>query len=141
MTSPHNLTMDSSEVERWFARYLADFVALGRGDVDDLRQVLTHYGVPLLLSTENVCRVLSDEQAILELAQHQVDDLRAAGYDRSDELLTETTILNSTCATHHGRFSRLRKDGTEIAQIEATYLITDGPAGPRISAIIVHSAS
>jgi uncharacterized NTF2-like protein DUF6841 len=37
------------------------------------------------------------------------------------------------------RFARLRADGTEIARLEATYLIAEVPAGRRISAIIIHS--
>lgn len=132
--------MDEAEVKRWFDSYLADFVALGRGDIDDVRQILAHYGVPLLLSSDSGCMALTDEAQVLAVAQQQVDGMRSAGYDRSDELAGETTVLNRCCATHRSRFSRRRADGTEIAQLEATYLITDGPAGRRISAIILHSA-
>jgi hypothetical protein len=132
--------MDTLEVKRWFDSYLADFVASGRGDTDDVRRILAHYGVPLLLSTDAECMALTDEAQLLAAAQQQIDGMRSAGYDRSDELVAETNVLNRSCATHRGRFSRLRADGSEIAQIEATYLITDGPAGRRISAIVVHSA-
>ena len=65
--------------------------------------------------------------------------MRAAGYDRSEVLAGETTVLNRTCAVHHGRFARLRADGSEISQVEATYVITDGAVGRRISALVVHS--
>ena len=132
--------MDTTEVKHWFDSYLADFVSLGRGDIDDVRRILTHYGVPLLLSTDAGGMFLTDEAQVLAIAQQQIDGMRSAGYDRSDELTAETTILNRSCATHRGRFARLRADGSEIAQVEATYLITDGPAGRRISAIVVHSA-
>jgi hypothetical protein len=67
--------MDSGDARRWFAAYLADFVALCRGDLDDMRR--------------------------------QVEGVRAAGYDRSDELLAETTLLNASCAVHRGRFAAL----------------------------------
>lgn len=67
--------------------------------------------------------------------------MRTSGYDRSDELASETVVLNISCATHRARFSRRRVDGSEIARIEVTYLITDGLAGRRNSALIVHSAS
>jgi hypothetical protein len=66
--------------------------------------------------------------------------MRSAGYDRSDELSAEISIMNRSCAIRRGRFARLRADGAEISQLEATYLITEGPAGRRIAAIIVHSA-
>ncbi len=131
--------MEIVEVERWFASYLGDFVALGRGDTDDGRRLLAHYGVPLLLDTDVASTVLSDEAQVLAFAQQQIDGMRSAGYDGSVELTSETVILNRSCALHRGQFSRVRSDGTHIGRLEATYLITDGPTGRRISAIIVHS--
>lgn len=131
--------MDRTAVTHWFDGYLADFVALGRGDADDVRRLLAHYGVPLLISTEVGPVFLTDEAQVLAFAQQQIDSMRSTGYDRSDELAAETTVLNRSCATHRVRFSRRRADGSEIAQIEATYLVTDGPPGRRISAIVLHS--
>jgi hypothetical protein len=131
--------MDADEARRWFNSYFAEFVALGRGELDDVRRILDHYGVPLLLSTDAGSAVLTDEDQVLAAARQQVDRMRSVGYHHSEELTAETTVLNRTCAIHRGRFARLRADGTEIEQVEATYLITDGAAGRRISAIIVHS--
>lgn len=132
-------TVDKVDVRAWFDSYLADFVALGRGDVDDVGRMLNHYAVPMLLSTEAGCMVLIDETQVLAFAKQQIDSMRSAGYDRSDALAAETTIVNQSCALHRGQFARLRADGTEIARLEATYLITELPAGRRISAIIIHS--
>lgn len=131
--------MDADEARRWFNSYFAEFVALGRGDLDDVRRILDHYGVPLLLSTDAGSAILTDEDQVLAAARQQVDRMRSVGYHHSEELTAETTVLNRTCAIHRGRFARLRADGSEIEQVEATYLITDGAAGLRISAIIVHS--
>ena len=131
--------MDEVEVDRWFSSYLAEFGAVGRGDVEDVRRLLEYYGVPLLVGTDAGCPALSDEAQVLAFVQQQVEGMRSAGYDRSDELTAETTVLNDSCALHLGRFSRLREDGSEIAQITCTYLITDSSAGHRISAIVVHS--
>jgi hypothetical protein len=83
----------------------------------------------------------TDEERVLAMAQQQVDGMRSAGYDRSEVLTETTTVLNRTCATHRARFARLRADGSDISQLEATYVITDGHAGRRISAILVHSGS
>lgn len=132
--------MDALSVERSFAAYLADFVALGRGDSADLQGLLRHYSVPLLVGTDSGCTALADEGQVLAFARQQIADLRSAEYDRSHQLAAETILLNRSCATHRVRFSRLRYDGTEIARLEATYLITDGAQGRRISAIVVHSA-
>jgi hypothetical protein len=131
--------VDKVDIRRWFDSYLADFVALGRGDADDVGRMLNHYGVPMLLSTDAVCMVLTDETQVLAAAKQQIDGMRSAGYDRSDELAADTTIVNRTCALHRARFARLRADGTEIARLEAKYLIAEVPAGRRISAIIIHS--
>ena len=133
--------MDTDEVRRWFRSYLADFVALGRGDLDDVRKILEHYGVPMLISTDAGTTALTGEGQVLAVARQQVDGMRAAGYDRSEEMAGETTVLNATCAIHRARFARVRADGSEISQVEATYMITDRSAGRRISAIIVHSGA
>ena len=131
--------MDKVKVDRWFTSYLADFGAVGRGDTGEVRRLLQYYGVPLLIGTDAGCSAFVDEAQVLAFAQQQVDGMRSAGYDRSDELAADTTVLNASCALHRGRFSRRRADRSEIARIECTYLITDGPVGRRISTIVVHS--
>lgn len=131
--------MTEDEVDRWFAAYLADFVALCRGDHSDTRRILAYYGVPLLLGSDAGTVSLTSEDQVLDAAQRQIDDLRAAGYDRSDELAAETVVLNRTCATRRGRFVRRRADGSDIAEVDATYLIAAGSTGVRIVAIVLRS--
>jgi hypothetical protein len=129
-----------ADVEGWFTTYLADYAAMVRGDLDDRRRLLGHYSAPLLLSTDASCVTLADEEQVAAAVQRQVDDLRAAGYDRSEQVTAATVVLNRRCATHRVLLSRLRRDGSEIARLEATYLITEAGAGRRIAAIVVHSA-
>jgi hypothetical protein len=131
--------MDEADVDRWYATYFAEFVALGRGDLDDPRRVLSHYSVPLVVSTDDSSQLLVDEGQVVAMAQRQFDGMRAAGFDRTDELAAETTVLNRTCALRRGRISRLRADGTEITRFDATYLITDTAVGRRISALVLHT--
>lgn len=133
-------TMRTADVQSWFATYLADYAALARGDLDRTSRLLSHYGVPLLLSTDASCVALLDEGQVAAAVQRQVVDLRAAGYDRSEQLTADTVVLNRTCATHRALLCRLRHDGTQIARLEVTYLITELLQGPRIAAIVVHSA-
>lgn len=132
--------MDDAETATWFRAYLADFAALGRGDIGDARRILDHYGVPMIVSSDDGPMFLMDETQVLSFTQQQIEAMRSAGYDHSAELAAETTVLNRTCALHRGRFARIRADGTEISRLEASYLITDAPVGRRISAIVVHSA-
>lgn len=133
--------MDERGVRSWFQAYVADFVALGRGDSDDVRCLLQHYGVPMIISDDSGCVFLTDQDQLLAAVQPWIAALRAAAYDRSQELLAGTTVVNRTCALHRAAFARLRADGTEINRVDTTYVITDSPTGRRISALLGHSAS
>ena len=64
--------------------------------------------------------------------------MRAAAYDHSDILRFDVTLLNATSALYRQQFSRRRADGAEISRSTATYLVTDGSAGRRISALALH---
>lgn len=131
--------MTEAEVADWFAGYLAEFAALGRGDVDDERRILAYYGVPLLLSSDAGTTVLTDEEQVLDAARRQVAALRADDYARSDQLFGEATVLNRTCALYRGRFVRYTADDAEITRLETSYLIAVGPDGPRITSLVFHS--
>jgi hypothetical protein len=41
----------------------------------------------MLLSTDAACMVLTDETQVLAAAKQQIDGMRSAAYDRSDELV------------------------------------------------------
>jgi len=49
-------------------------------------------------------------------------------------------MRSSSAALYRALLSRERGDGSEIGRLRVTYLITDGSAGRRISALLVHSA-
>jgi hypothetical protein len=127
-----------NDVSQWFGEYLNAFAACGRGE-SETASLLAYYGVPLLLTTDDGFFALTSDDQVVAAVQQQVDGMRAAGYGRSEVLHSEVTVLNSTSALYHGTFSRHRSDGGEISRLTATYLVTDGPAGRRISALAVHS--
>jgi hypothetical protein len=130
--------VDSHDVSQWFDDYLCAFAACGRG-LRDTDSLLAYYGVPLLLTTDSSSFALTSGDQVVAALQQQVDGMIAAGYDRSEILGSEVTVLNSTSALYTGTFSRLGHDGAEISRLTATYLVTDGPAGRRIAALLVHS--
>lgn len=132
--------MRTADVESWFTTYLDDYAAMVRGDLDDTRRLLGHYSAPLLMSTDASCVALADEEQVAAAVQGQVEGLRVADYDRTEQITASTVVLNRTCATHRVLLSRLRRDGSEIARLEATYLITEVVDGRRIAAIVVHSS-
>ena len=126
-------------MSRWFGAYLDAFAACGRGE-SDTSSLLEYYGVPLLLTTDGGFFALTSEDQVVAAVQGQVDGMRAAGYARSEILGSEVTVLNSTSALYRGTISRQRSGGGEINRLTATYLVTDGATGRRISVLAVHSA-
>jgi hypothetical protein len=129
--------VDSSDLSRWFGEYLDAFAACGRGE-RDTASLLAYYGVPLLLTTDDGLLALTSGDQVVAAVQQQVDGMRAAGYDHSEVLDVEVTVLNSRSALYRGSFSRRRRGGGEISRLTATYLVTDGSIGRRISALAVH---
>jgi len=131
------MIVDNNEVSQWFGEYLDAFAACGRGE-SDTASLLAYYGVPLLLTTEDGFFPLAGDDQVVAAVQQQVDGMRAAGYGRSMVLGSVVTVLNTTSALSRGTFSRHRRDGGEISRLTATYLVTDGPTGRRISVLAVH---
>jgi hypothetical protein len=129
--------VDSSDLSRWFGEYLDAFAACGRGE-RDTASLLAYYGVPLLLTTDDGLLALTSGDQVVAAVQQQVDGMRAADYDHSEVLDVEVTVLNSRSALYRGSFSRRRRGGGEISRLTATYLVTDGSIGRRISALAVH---
>ena len=130
--------MDSSDVSRWFGEYLDAFAACGRGE-SETGSLLEYYGVPLLLTTDGGFAALTSDDQVVAALQQQVDGMRSAGYARTEILGSEVAVMNSASALYRGTFSRQRGDGGEISRLTATYLVTDGAAGRRISVLAVHS--
>ena len=121
---------------RWFGEYLDVFAACCRGE-RDTGALLGYFGVPLLLTTDGGYFALASEEQVVAGLQPQIGQMRAAGYARSEVVGAEVTVLNSTSALYQGKISRQRGDGSEISLLVATYLVTDGPAGRRFSALAV----
>jgi hypothetical protein len=130
--------VDVAGVRAWFDEYLAAFAACGRGESDDLRLLLRYYGVPLVLSTDEAAIALVTEEQVLNAVGRQIEGMRAAGYYRSETLSSEVVAINATTALQTAEFARLRADGSELGRLRATYLITAGPVGRRISTLAVH---
>jgi hypothetical protein len=130
--------VDNNSLSQWFGEYVNAFAACGRGE-SETASLLAYYGVPLLLTTDDGFFALTSDDQVVAAVQQQVDGLRAAGYARSEILDSGATVLNSTSALYRQTFSRQRSGGGEISRLTATYLVTDGAAGRRISVLAVHT--
>lgn len=130
--------MDSDEVSTWFGEYLEAFAACGRGE-RETASLLDYYSVPWLVTTDGGAFAPGSAEAVVAAVQPQIDGMRAAGFCRNELVSGEITVLNATSASYLATISRQRGDGTEISRLTATYLITDGAAGRRISVLAVHS--
>src|SRR5690349_1246830 len=127
------------EINDWFAEYLDAFAAACRGDTDT-SSLLAYFAVPLLLTTDGGFYVLTSDEQVVGGVGPQVDQMHAAGFHHNEVSDAEITVLNATSALYRGTISRKRADGGEINRITATYLLTDGPVGRRVSVLAVHSA-
>ena len=132
-----SVAVDRSDVSEWFGEYLDAFAACGRGE-SDTGSLLGYYGVPLLLTTDGGFSALTTSDQVVAAVHQQVEAMRAAGYARTEILGSEISVLNTTSALYRGTFSR-RSSGSEIGRLTATYLVTDGAAGRRISVLAVHT--
>lgn len=130
--------MEESEVRDWFARYLSAFAALGRGESRP-SDVVPYYGVPFLLTTDDVLVSLGTVGEVAAWLQSQAATMSAAGYSHTETLGSDVAILNRNTAVHRADFSRQRADGTEINQMSVTYVITREPEGFRIATLVLHS--
>ena len=138
--SPSSLVrVDVAGMRAWFDEYLAAFAACGRGESDDFRALLRYYGVPLVLTTDEAAIALVTEEEVLNAVGRQIQGMRAAGYQRSEALSSDIVVINATTALQTAEFARQRADGSEIGRLRASYLITAGPSGRRISTLAVHS--
>jgi len=131
--------MDEVCIREWFDEYSKSFAARGRGESDDLHAFLEYYAVPLLVTTDDGAQALTTAEEVVGFAGQQVQGMRAASYDHTDTLDSALTTLNTTSVLYRGDFVRRRADDSEIVRFGVTYLITDGSAGLRISALAVQA--
>ena len=125
------MSLDAATVNRWIDEYLEAFAACTRGD-RDMSVLLSRYGVPLIITTDDgVITLMTDDEAAAVM-QSLADGLRANGYDHTDVLHSEVSVLNSVSALYRGTLSRRNRDGGEIDCPTITYLLTDDVAGLRI---------
>jgi hypothetical protein len=131
--------VDDKDVERWFGEYLVAYAACGRGE-RETDSLLEYYGVPLLITTDGGFFALGGAEQVVAGVQPQIATMRDAGYDRTQVLDVDVTVLNRASALLHGSFSWQRADGSEFNRLTASYLVSDGPVGRRISVLAVHGA-
>jgi hypothetical protein len=131
------MPLDAAAVSHWIEGYFGAFAACARGD-GDVAALLGHFGVPMVVtSDEGVVTLMTDDEAAAVM-QSQVDGLRALGYDNTTVLQSEVTVLNAASALYRATMSRRKADGGEIDCPTITYLITDDVAGPRIVLLAAH---
>jgi hypothetical protein len=129
--------MDATDVRRWFDRYLDCFEACGRGE-SETPSLLAYYDVPLLVTTDDGFFTLTSGDQVVAMVRRQIDGMRAAAFHHVEAIEPRVNVVNQTSAFYHATFSRQRSDGSEIARLTSTYLVTDGQRGRRVSVLAVH---
>ncbi len=101
--------------------------------------MMGYYGVPLLFTADSGFVTMNTEDQVLAAVRQQVEEMRAAGYDHTEILSSDVTVLNSTSALYQWTVSRRQHDGSEVSRLTFTELLTDSPSGRRISLIALES--
>ena len=125
------MPVDTNAVNRWFDEYLETFSACARGD-REMSALLSHYGLPLILTTDDGVTTLMTDDEAAAVMQSLVDGLRANGFHHTEVVHSEVKMLNSFSALYRGTMSRRNVDGVEIGCPTITYLVTEDVAGLRI---------
>jgi hypothetical protein len=131
------MSVDTDAVNRWFDEYFETFSACARGD-RDMSALLSHYGIPLILTTDDGVTTLMTDDEGAAVIQSLADGLRANGFHHTEILHSEVSVLNATSAIYRGSMSRRNADGGEIGALTITYLVTDDVAGLRIVVLASH---
>ncbi len=125
------MPVDTDVVSRWFNDYFDTFEACARGD-RDMSELLSHYGVPLIITSDDGVTTLMTDDEAAAVMQSMVGGLRANGYHHTDVLQSEVSVLKSVSALYRGTLSRRKADGEEFDCPTVTFLVTDDVAGLRI---------
>lgn len=131
--------MDTAGVDGWFAAYLEDFAAVARGQ-REVQRLLQWYSVPLVITVDEGTMQMTTADDVLAVVGNQVDQLKVEGFIGSVEVHGETTLLNGSSAMRHEGLVRRRADGTDIDDVEMTYVIVAIAGGFRIALMAVRKA-
>jgi hypothetical protein len=132
------MPLHADAVSRWIEAYFGVFAQCVRGEAD-MAVLLGHFGVPMIVtSDEGVVTLMTDDEAAA-MMQSQVDGLRGLGFDHTEVLNSEVTVLNAASALYRGTLLRRNRDGDQIDCPTITYLVTDDIAEPRIVLLAAHS--
>ena len=132
------MPLHADAVSRWIEEYFGVFAACARGE-GDMAELLGHFGVPMVVTSDaGVVTLMTNDEAAAVM-QSQVDGLRGLGFDRTEVLNSEVTVINAASALYRGTLLRRNRDGDEIDCPTITYLVTDDVGGPRIVLLAAHS--
>ena len=123
------------EVHAWFARYLAAFTSLGRGE-STAEDVATHFGVTSLVTTDDVVLTLTSGSEVTRWLAAQADAMIATAYDHTEVLETTVRIENGTTATLRALLARRRADSSLIARLEVAYVVVRDRGELRVHALV-----
>lgn len=129
--------MDGKAVSRFLNEYLDGFAACVRGE-QEVATLLTFYGVPLIITSDDGAIALTTDSEVATVIQGQVDGLRALRYRSTRVLQTEVIGLNAVSAMYRASLARYDDKGDEIDCPTITYVVIDGDDGPQITMLAAH---
>ena len=126
-----------AEVRDLYARYIARFGELARGDRDDVDALLEFYAVPWT-TTSSVSHVVHSSAADVDAAfRPMIEGLRKAGYDRTVPDVVDIRVVNDRCATLESYGDRVDRREAVMHRYSGFFLMARGDSGWRIVAVSI----
>lgn len=135
------LDATTAEVRAWHGSYLDTFTRLAAGENTELESVLSFFGVPLVIVTDDRYLGLSTRDAVLGTAKALIDQLLRVNYAGSTVHRLDIRPLNARAALVEGEFSRYDRRGDELERFGAVYLVAKTDEGWRITSLIFTAPS
>ena len=121
-----------AEVRDLYARYIARFAELARGDA-----LLEFYAVPWTTTSSASHAVHARAADVDDAFRPMIEALRTAGYDRTVPDVVDVRVVNDRCATLESYGHRVDRTGAVMHRYSGFFLMARGDSDWRIVAVSI----
>jgi ketosteroid isomerase-like protein len=126
---------ERAAVERTLLSYAEAF---NRGELSSISQ---HCNVPFVVVAPQAVRTFATTAEVEMFFDGILRDLRERGYSHSKWMELHVKFLGKTVALASAVFTRYKTDGSELATLGGTYLLSKHEGDWKIAVVTVHPAS
>lgn len=126
------MTRQEQAIRRFYREYLAAF------HTSEATSVTRFYATPCLFIADSGTTLLSGRNEIEQFFSKLIAALKAREYDHSDVRDLEVVLLSDRLAQVTGLAIRYAKDGSELEQTRATYMLREAEGTWKFIAVIAY---